>query len=111
MTWTGSRGLMIGAGAVATFIGAFLVIRVLGLGLPMGPLEEGAAAYDRGDYRKARSLALAAQKGLPVDPRASRLMARAVGRPNRCRVRIVKEAIQNAELSAQLSCRRSGGCS
>jgi tetratricopeptide (TPR) repeat protein len=63
----------------STVAGVALAAWWLSLG-PRTPLDRASAAYDRGDYREARALAVEILKQSPDDPGASRVMARASAR-------------------------------
>ena len=67
-------------GALAVLAGVSLTVSWLAPEFGATPLDRGRVAYDRGDYRRARSLAVEVLTRSPDDPAALRIMARASAR-------------------------------
>ena len=75
-----SRLWKIGTVAVVALAGIGLAVAWLAPGLGATPLGKGRAAYERGDYREARGLAVEVLRRSPDDSDALRIMARASAR-------------------------------
>ena len=75
-----SRRAIVGLIALSAALGLGLAAYRFGPGLLASPLDRAGSAYDRGDYREARTLSLAILTGEPEDRGAMRIMARASAR-------------------------------
>ncbi len=76
----GSRLSKFVLGSITAVAGIALAAWWLAPGLRSTPLDQARAAYDRGDFREARALAVAILTRSPDDPGGLRIMARASAR-------------------------------